>query len=178
MPIQLDILVDDKGTPVPVTEKRRMPLQLRETPFNTEVALSAEVVSTLRAFEHTATQELMQSQQAMQESIQREVQTFRAVQSLNAIAAQATADFQRLAQSNARTHAQTVALVIKEDNERLQKMAASFRTDERLQRMLSSFQAIAGPIQSLINLPKEDHERLQRIAASFRAMMRYRNASR
>jgi len=88
----------------------------------------------------------------------------------NSLAAQAAADFQRLSQSNAQTHAQTVALVIKEDNERLQKMAASLRTDERLQRMLSSFQAIEGPLQSLINLPKEDHERLQRIAASFRAM--------
>lgn len=175
MPIQLDILVDDKGTPVLVTEKRRMPLQLRETPLSTEVALSAEVVSTLRAFEHTATQELMQSRQAIQESMQREVQafraiqesmqqeqqTFRAVQSLHAIDARTVLDFQRLVD---------ITPLIKKGNEDLQRIAASFRTDECLQRMLSAFQAIEGPIQSLINPLKEDHERLQRIAASFRGM--------
>lgn len=231
MPIQLDILVDDKGTPVLVTEKRRMPLQLRETPLSTEVALSAEVVSTLRAFEHTATQELMQSRQAIQESMQQEQQTFRAVQSLHAIDARTVLDFQRLVDitplikkgnedlqriaasfqalaaspiqdllaretqaASAFQHLAQAALVVPQgftdamlcskvaaiaatapaalltDHARLQKMAASFRTDERLQRMLSAFQAIEGPIQSLINPLKEDHERLQRIAASFRGM--------
>lgn len=228
MPIQLDILVDDKGTPVLVTEKRRMPLQLRETPLSTEVALSAEVVSTLRAFEHTATQELMQSRQAIQESMQREAQafraiqesmqqeqqTFRAVQSLHAIDARTVLDFQRLVDitplikkgnedlqriaasfqalaaspiqdllaretqaASAFQHLAQAALVVPQgftdamlcskvaaiaatapaalltDHARLQKMAASFRTDERLQRIAASFRGMEESIQPLIAPP-------------------------
>jgi hypothetical protein len=167
------------------------PVVLLKTPADIGVLdTPLEVGSNSSPPEQSAIQQYMKIQQAIQQSIQREAQTFRAAQAWKEfLAAQAAADMQRLMRPGTARKEQIAAAqaprtpliesLWKEPQERAQRLAASFQPliDPPWKEAQERLQTLGAPLQAIHERVREafQHEvlqvqkKLQEFAAPFQA---------
>jgi DNA-binding CsgD family transcriptional regulator len=160
------------------------PVVLLKTPVDiAALDTSLEVSSDSSLSEQSAIQQYVKSQQAIQESIRREAQTFRAAQALKEFLAAQAAAKEQIAAAQA-----PIAPLIerwKEDQERAQRLAASFQplidsqwteAQERLQTLGAPLKAIHQRVREAFQLFQpfqqevlQVQKKLQEFAAPFQA---------
>ena len=153
------------------------PVVLLKTPVDIgALDTTLEVDSNSSPSEQSAIQQCVKTQQAIQESCQREAQTFRAAPALQAfLAAQAAADGQclmgpvaALKEQIAAAQAHIAPLIEshwKEDQERAQKLAASFQPliDSRWTEAQERLQTLGAPLKAIHERVREAFQLFQPI---------------